>query len=89
MSQLDNLSKRNVKLILKVLSDLDPLRGSSNKKTLNSTRSCVNWAFFGTRTNSLNKLLFYTFFNNVFNNDKFFETGTAADPEMHLKLSFG
>jgi hypothetical protein len=45
----DNLSKRNVKLILKVLSDLEPLRGSSNKKTLYSTRSCVNWAFFGTR----------------------------------------
>jgi hypothetical protein len=44
-----NLSKRNVKLILKVLSDLEPLRGSSNKKTLYSTRLCVNWAFFGTR----------------------------------------
>jgi hypothetical protein len=44
-----NLSKRNVKLILKVLSDLEPLRGSSNKKTLYSTRSCVNWTFFGTR----------------------------------------
>jgi hypothetical protein len=43
------LSKRNVKLILKVLSDLEPLRGSSNKKTLYSTRSCVNWAFFSTR----------------------------------------
>jgi hypothetical protein len=25
------------------------LRGTSNKKTLYSTRSCVNWAFFGTR----------------------------------------
>jgi hypothetical protein len=44
-----NLSKRNVKQILEVLSDLEPLRGSSNKKTLYSTRSCVNWAFFGTR----------------------------------------
>jgi hypothetical protein len=44
-----NLSKRNVKLILKVLNDLEPLRDSSNKKTLYSTRSCVNWAFFGTR----------------------------------------
>jgi hypothetical protein len=44
-----NLSKRNVKLILKILSDLEPLRGSSNKKTLYSTYSCVNWAFFGTR----------------------------------------
>jgi hypothetical protein len=67
-----NLSKRKVKLILKVLSDLEPLRGSSNKKTLYSTRSCVNWAFFGTRgplkrsfhsrpnlhINSLNKILF-------------------------------
>jgi hypothetical protein len=42
--------ERNVKLILKVLSDLEPLRGSPNiKKTLYSTRSCVNWAFFGTR----------------------------------------
>jgi hypothetical protein len=29
-----NLSKRNVKLILKVLSDLEPLRGSSNKKNV-------------------------------------------------------
>jgi hypothetical protein len=44
-----NLSKRNVKLILKVLSDLELLRGSSNKKTLYSTRLCVNWAFFDTR----------------------------------------
>jgi hypothetical protein len=41
-----NLSKRNVKLILKILTDLEPLKGSSNKKTLYSTRSCVNWAFF-------------------------------------------
>jgi hypothetical protein len=32
-----------------ILSDLEPLRGSSNKKTLYSTRSCVNWTFFGTR----------------------------------------
>jgi hypothetical protein len=40
-------SQRNVKLILKILSDLQPLRSSSNKKTLYSTRSCVNWAFFG------------------------------------------
>jgi hypothetical protein len=44
-----HLSKLNVKLILKILSDLKPLKGSSNKKTLYSTRSCVNWAFFGTR----------------------------------------
>jgi hypothetical protein len=43
------MSKRNVKLILKVLSDLEPLRGSSNIQTLYSTRSCVNRAFFGTR----------------------------------------
>jgi hypothetical protein len=41
-----NLSKRNVKRILKILSDLEPLRGSSNKKTLYSTRSCVNWALY-------------------------------------------
>jgi hypothetical protein len=44
-----NLSKRNVKLILKILSDLGLLKGSSNQKTLYSTRSYVNWAFFGTR----------------------------------------
>jgi hypothetical protein len=44
-----NLSERTVKLILKILSDLEPLMGSTNKKTLYSTRSCVNWAFFGTR----------------------------------------
>jgi hypothetical protein len=36
-------------LILKILSDLEPLRGSSNKKRLYSTRSCVNWALYGTR----------------------------------------
>jgi hypothetical protein len=47
--KFDNLSKRNVQLILNIFSDLRPLRGSSNKKTLYSTRSCVNWAFFGTR----------------------------------------
>jgi hypothetical protein len=29
------------KLILKILSDLEPLKGSSNKKPLYSTRSCV------------------------------------------------
>jgi hypothetical protein len=46
--KFDNLSKRNVKLILKIFSDLEPLGGSSNKKkTLYSTRSCVIWAFFG------------------------------------------
>jgi hypothetical protein len=33
---------QNVKLILKILSDLESLRGSSNKKTLYSTCS---WAF--------------------------------------------
>jgi hypothetical protein len=43
----DNLSKRNVKIILKIFSDLEPLGGSSNTKTLYSTRSCVIWAFFG------------------------------------------
>jgi hypothetical protein len=43
-----NLSKRNVKLILKILRDLERLRGSSNKKTLYSTCSCVNWALYGT-----------------------------------------
>jgi hypothetical protein len=65
-----NLSKRNVKLILKILSDLEPLRDSS-KKTL----FVCKLGFFGhefTRvlkahecqkkpklhTNSLNKLLF-------------------------------
>jgi hypothetical protein len=37
--------KETSKLILKILRDLEPLRGSSNKKTLYSTRSCVNWAF--------------------------------------------
>jgi hypothetical protein len=43
---MSQLSKRNVKLILKILSDLEPLRSSSNKKAVYSTRSCVNWAFF-------------------------------------------
>jgi hypothetical protein len=42
-----NLSKRNVKLILKILSDLEHLRGSSNKKKrcIQLVRVC---AFFGT-----------------------------------------
>jgi hypothetical protein len=44
-----NLSKRNVKLILKILSDLEPLVALRTKKSLYSTRSCVNWALFGTR----------------------------------------
>jgi hypothetical protein len=47
-TKIPHVSKRNVKLILKIFSDLEPLRGSSNKKTLYSTRSCVIWAFFGT-----------------------------------------
>jgi hypothetical protein len=46
MSQLVK-TKRQVNL--EVLSDLEPLRSSSNKTTSYSTRSCVNWAFFGTR----------------------------------------
>jgi hypothetical protein len=28
------------------LSDLEPVRGSSNKKKMYSTRSSINWAFF-------------------------------------------
>jgi hypothetical protein len=47
--KFDNLSKRNVKLILKIFSDLESLGASSNKKTLYSTPSCVIWAFLGTR----------------------------------------
>jgi hypothetical protein len=42
---MSQLVKTKRQLILKILSDLKPLRGSSNKKTLYSTRSCVNWAF--------------------------------------------
>jgi hypothetical protein len=42
------MSKRNVKLIINILSDLEPLKGSSNKKMLYSIRSCVNWTFLGT-----------------------------------------
>jgi hypothetical protein len=48
LDKCHNLSKPNVKRILKILSVLDPLRGSSNKKTY-STRSWVNWPFLGTR----------------------------------------
>jgi hypothetical protein len=44
-----NLSKRNVKLILKILSDLEPLKGSSNKKTSYSTCSCVNRVLYDAR----------------------------------------
>jgi hypothetical protein len=39
-------------------------KGLMEKKTLYSTRSCVNWAFlvknFNLHTNSLNKLLLFT-----------------------------
>jgi hypothetical protein len=43
--KFDYLSKRNVKLILKIFSDLEPLRARRTKKTLYSTRSCVIWVF--------------------------------------------
>jgi hypothetical protein len=46
----------NVTLILKILSDLESLSGSSNKKTLYSTRSCQKKP--NLYTNSLNKLVF-------------------------------
>jgi hypothetical protein len=46
---MSQLVKTKRQANFKVLSDLEPLRGSSNKKTLYSTRSCVNWAFFDTR----------------------------------------
>jgi hypothetical protein len=42
-----NLSKRNVRLILKILNNLEPKAARRTKKTLYSTRSCVNWALFG------------------------------------------
>jgi hypothetical protein len=46
-----NVSKRNVKLILKILSDLEHLKEARRTKLfcIYSTRSCVNWALFGTR----------------------------------------
>jgi hypothetical protein len=72
-----NLSKRNVKLILKILGNLEPLRGLSNKKkTLYSTRSCVNWTFFGTR-GSL-KRSFHSRFNLVHSCQK--------KPNLHTNL---
>jgi hypothetical protein len=40
---MSQLVKTKRQANLKVLSDLEPLRGSSNKKTLYLTRSCVNW----------------------------------------------
>jgi hypothetical protein len=46
---MSQLGKTKRQANLKILGDLEPLRDSSNKKTLYSTRSCVNWAFFGTR----------------------------------------
>jgi hypothetical protein len=59
-----NLSKRNFKLILKILSDLDPSRGSSNKKNLAFNSFVCQLGFFGARgknpnlhKNSLNILL--------------------------------
>jgi hypothetical protein len=44
---MSQLVKTKRQANLKILSDLEPLRGLSNKK--NPTRSCVNWALFGTR----------------------------------------
>jgi hypothetical protein len=46
---MSQLVKTKRQAILKILSEMEPLRGPSNKKTLYSTRSFVNWAFFGTR----------------------------------------
>jgi hypothetical protein len=40
---MSQLVKTKRQANLKILSDLEPLRGSSNKKTLYSTRSYVNW----------------------------------------------
>jgi hypothetical protein len=44
---MSQLVKTKRQVILKVLGDFEPLRDSSNKKTLYSTRSCVNCAIFG------------------------------------------
>jgi hypothetical protein len=78
---------RNVKLIFKILSDLEPLRGSSNKKTLYSTRSCDNWAFLAhvgqpnLHKNSSNKLLCTYYAINVMNVQN-------AVPRFFHKLEF-
>jgi hypothetical protein len=40
--------KRNVNLILNILNELEPKGLVEQKKRLYSTRSCVNWAFYGT-----------------------------------------
>jgi hypothetical protein len=59
MSQLVKIKRQ---ANFKDFSDLEPLRVPSNKKTLYSTRSCVNWPFFGMsqtrvlKAHSLNKL---------------------------------
>jgi hypothetical protein len=47
--KFDNLSKRNVKLILNILSDLEPLRGSSNKKNVVFNSFVCQLGFLGTR----------------------------------------
>jgi hypothetical protein len=39
---------------------LEPLSGSSNKKTLYSSRSCVNWAFLEVVAHSCQKNPIYT-----------------------------
>jgi hypothetical protein len=46
MSQLVKMKRQ---ANLKDFKRVGAFRGSSNKKTLYSTRSCVNWAFLGTR----------------------------------------
>jgi hypothetical protein len=46
---MSQLAKRNVKLILKILSDLEPLRCSSNKKNVVFNSFVCKLGFFGSR----------------------------------------
>jgi hypothetical protein len=46
---MSQLVKTKRQANLKGFKRFGAFKGSSNKKTLYSTRSCVNWAFFGTR----------------------------------------
>jgi hypothetical protein len=43
------MSKRNVKLILKILSDVEPLRGLVKQKNVVFNSFVCQLAFFGTR----------------------------------------
>jgi hypothetical protein len=76
---MSQLVKTKRQANLKDFKRFGAFKGVVEQKNVVSTRSCVNWAFFGTRgpnlgTNSLNKLLFIL--NERCQNEKLFHKNT-------------